>query len=136
MASGKCGNGTSPQQIVLEWGIGNGLLLLFEENQSAEQYDLAQIAFTLNATDLPNGRNDTIIKLYHTTNTFGTPLHMSYHCTKIQTLNLAENEKSNSTVAYLKLSHVQLEAYHKENNNKFSQAKDCDAIDTPGTSSQ
>lgn len=132
MPTGKCGNGTSEQSINLSWANHHALLLKFVQNVDSEQFALAEIVFSLNVTDLPNGKNDTTIQLYHTVKTFDTPLHMSYHCTKIQTLNLVDSEKSNKTVAYLRLSHVQLEAYHKGGNAKFSTAKDCDAIDTPG----
>lgn len=38
---------------------------------------------------------------------------------------------SNETVALVKISHVQLEAFHQHNDASFSTAKDCDAIDTP-----
>lgn len=122
---------------MLQWGpIGNesSLLLLFSQNNSNEQFELSEIVVEINvATELPNGQKGTL-RLYHHKNTFSTPLHMSYHCTKPQTLNLvADDKSSNSTiVAWAHVSHVQLEAFHKQKNTQFSVAKDCDAIDTPG----
>lgn len=134
---GDCGNGTEPQNIRLQWGpVGNesSLLLLFSQNNSNEEFELSEIVVEINiATELPNGKQGTL-RLYHHKNTFSTPLHMSYHCTKPQTLNLvADDKSSNSTViAWAHVSHVQLEAFHKQKNTQFSVAKDCDAIDTPG----
>lgn len=115
----------------MQWGTGNSLLLLFEQKSHDEQFGLAEIVFDVNTTQFKDAKNETL-KLYHVGNSFSTPLHMSYHCTKLQTLNLVDNEKSNKTVALLRVNHVQLEAFHKQNNSQFSTAKDCDAIDTPG----
>jgi len=132
--TGDCGNGTTPQQILLQWGDktpANTFLLTFSQNSSVEQFGLLEIVFSINPqNDFPNAKNDTIL-LYHVGNVFDTPLHHSYHCTKLQTLNLTATENSTETAALLRLSHVQLEAYHKTQDPQFSQAKDCDAIDTP-----
>lgn len=49
----------------------------------------------------------------------------------MQTLNLTANETSTNAIASLRLSHVQLEAFSTTEGIHFSQANDCDAIDTP-----
>lgn len=55
---------------------------------------------------------------------------MSYHCTRAQWLNLTQSDL-NEGKSTVQLSHMQLEAFHKENTVHFSTAKDCDSIDTP-----
>lgn len=72
-----------------------------------------------------------ILNLEHIAPLFSTPTQHSYHCNREQTLNLTSIGGSNQTVAYLSVSHVQLEAFHAHNDSSFSTAKDCDAIDTP-----
>lgn len=56
---------------------------------------------------------------------------MSYHCTRVQTLHLTGSATSTDVIASVAISHVQLEAFHRQKNDLFSTAKDCDAIDTP-----
>lgn len=71
--------------------------------------------------------------LYHLGSDFNAPLDMSYHCTRVQTLNLTKNHEVNSTtIGYVLVSKVQLEPFHHAKGDSFSSAKDCDdAIDTP-----
>lgn len=132
--SGNCGNDTNDQQIVVKWGpqyTQSNFLLLFSLNKSTNVFALKEFVINLNTNELPKGKNESLV-FYHSGNIFNAPRDMSYHCTKVQYLNLAYDEKSNKSVASARLSHVQLEAYHKTHDNKFSVAKDCDAIDTPG----
>lgn len=71
--------------------------------------------------------------LYHGSDSdFNTPLDMSYHCTRVQTLNLTKNMATNGVaIGYAYVSKVQFEAFHHTKGDSFSTAKDCDAIDTP-----
>lgn len=71
--------------------------------------------------------------LYHKGSDFNTPLDMSYHCTRVQTLNLTKNDEENGTaIAFAYVSKVQFEAFHTAKGDSFSTAKDCDDhIDTP-----
>lgn len=128
--TGDCGNGTTPQQFVVLWND-SSLLLRFEQNTTDSRFGLSEIVLGINpSNDFPNAKNETF-RLYHVGNVFNTPLHHSYYCTKVQTLNLTANETSTIPIASLRLSHVQLEAYHTTEGTHFSQANDCDAIDTP-----
>lgn len=54
---------------------------------------------------------------------------MSYHCNRIETIGF--NSTKDSKVVNATISHVQFEAFHKQNNQQFSTARDCEAIDTP-----
>lgn len=135
VSSGDCGNGTVNQQITIEWGPKNRsstFLLLFSLNTSTHEYSVKELVFSIDSVELPaNAKNETVI-LYHTGNVFATPTETSYHCTKVQTLNLTKTEGGNDVAGTVRVSHVQLEAYHKAKSGQFSYAKDCDAIDTPG----
>lgn len=71
------------------------------------------------------------MELYHINNEFTTPLAMSYHCSKLQLLGFTNSKDSAVVVANATISHVQLEAFHKQNNDQFATARDCEAIDTP-----
>lgn len=51
------------------------------------------------------------------------PSNFSYHCNREQTLN--------ATDGFLIVSKVQFEAFKKNNDQKFSIAKDCDSNITP-----
>lgn len=133
---GVCGNETDDQKILVQWGPASSqssFLVLFSLNSTTHQYSLTEIKIALNTYELPAGKNETL-NLWNTVNTFTVPKGMSYHCTKNQTLELTDDEKSNKTIGWAFVSHVQVEAYHKGNKAQFSYAKDCDAIDTPGES--
>lgn len=71
------------------------------------------------------------MELYHVHNDFATPLAMSYHCNKLQTLSFTNTKDGKDSVANATISHVQLEAFHKQDNEQFATARDCEAIDTP-----
>lgn len=61
---------------------------------------------------------------------FETPIQMSYHCTRIQTLNVTMPD-STVNAGTVEIGHVQFEAFRTKADTKFSTARDCDAIDTP-----
>lgn len=134
VAPGTCGNDNVEQEIIIEWGprsAQSSFLILFTLNPNTHEYSLKEIKIALNTNELRKGKNETLT-LWYTDAFFSVPKGMSYHCTRSQLLNLSSEEKSNVTVATARVSHIQLEAYHKGNNMQFSYAKDCDAIDTPG----
>lgn len=56
---------------------------------------------------------------------------MSYHCNKLQTLQFTDSKDSKEIISNVTFSHVQLEAFHKQENDQFATARDCEAIDTP-----
>lgn len=58
----------------------------------------------------------------HNTPEFGTPLGNSYKCAKVQTFNLTEKD-DNKTVAYLHISHVQMQAFANNTGHKFDTGK-------------
>lgn len=63
---------------------------------------------------------------------YQTHTDMSYHCTRVQSLNLTATMDANATaVASLNVSHLQFEAFHRRADDHFSTAKDCDSVDTP-----
>lgn len=133
--TGHCGNGTEDQAIVIGWPSDtqnktNSFALTFHLSKPYE-FELFEVAYEIFAGDLPKGNNDTL-KFYHVGSTFSTPTQMSYHCTKVQSLNLTSSENGTETVGHVLLSQVQLEAYHQGRGNGFSAAIDCDAINTPG----
>uniref|UniRef100_A0A2M4A3J6 Lysosome-associated membrane glycoprotein 5 n=1 Tax=Anopheles triannulatus TaxID=58253 RepID=A0A2M4A3J6_9DIPT len=134
--SGSCGNET------------NYIELLWFTSETSRQESTLKIAFALNATEndfaltelklnlstagpaFPNAKVGEFVVLSNNQTLFKTPLKMSYHCNKAQVLNMTVNATglAQPTVVVTKL---QLEAFHEKGTNKFSIAKDCEAIDTP-----
>ncbi|XP_052894163.1 lysosome-associated membrane glycoprotein 1-like [Anopheles moucheti] len=134
--SGQCQNFTD--YIELSWAM----------DKQSNNYSSLRIDFTQNATEhefaftglllqlavagdsFPNAKPLQQLVLRNNQTLFKTPLQMSYHCNKAQQLNLTASPAglAQPTVTVTKL---QLEAFHRKNNNKFSIAKDCEAIDTP-----
>lgn len=134
--SGQCGNVTD--YIELSWAM----------DKQSNNYSSLRIDFALNGTEhefaftglalqlpvvgdsFPNAKPQQQLVLSNNQTLFKTPLEMSYHCNKAQQLNLtsAAAGLSEQTVTVTKL---QLEAFHRKYNGKFSIAKDCEAIDTP-----
>lgn len=131
--TGSCGNGTSNQNIVIEWTDKNGpntMNLTFHLNETAKEFSLFEVAFNLSAGTLPNVAKQRKLEFYHVGNAFVTPKDRSYHCTRIQSLNLTDSDKAVvGTVSYIK---TLLQAYHTGGAGQLSTAVDCDAINTPG----
>lgn len=72
------------------------------------------------------------IKLFNTIPQFQTHIDNSYHCTRVQQLNLTVSAAENATVGgHLAVSRLQLEAFHRTHDERFSTAHDCDSVDTP-----
>lgn len=66
--------------------------------------------------------NQTVTVAY-ANESYEIPSNFSYHCNREQRLN--------ATDGFLTVSKVQFEAFKKDNNQKFSAAKDCDSNITP-----
>lgn len=80
---------------------------------------------------LTHAANQTF-ELFNVQPHYKTRSDMSYHCTRPQLLDLAASITVNATaVAHLEVSQLQFEAFHHTHDDRFSTAKDCDAVDTP-----
>jgi len=125
------------QSITVQWGKSNNMKLTFKVNDTASQFMLSELDLSINATEMGvnDAKADQIIHLYHINDDFTTPLAMSYHCNKYQVLaftNSTDSKDSKIIVANATISHVQLEAFNKnQKGDQFSTARDCEAIDTP-----
>lgn len=134
VVNGSCSNDS--QFILLSWGPpsvkDNTLKVSFKLNVTEHEFSLAGVEFFLvvYGQQFPNAKDGQTLNLTNGQTLFKTPMDMSYHCTRPQSLNLTSVDSAglNSTVTVSKL---QFEAFHKKHNTKFSIAKDCDAIDTP-----
>jgi len=127
--TGSCGNDS--QSITIQWQTSK-MILDFTVNNTAQEFMLSKIYVSINASqDISDAKADQIIELYHVNNDFATPLAMSYHCNKIQTLQFADSKDSKNYIVNATVSHVQLEAFHKQKTSEFATARDCEAIDTP-----
>lgn len=136
IVSGTCGNGTNDQKIEISWAYENmnqTISMTFALNDTTHEYSLNEIELMLNKGMLPNSTDKTI-NFYHVGNTFDTLKSRSYHCTRVQNLNLTANPPSKNVNVSISLSDTQIEAFRKTNNKEFSSAIDCDAISTPGKS--
>ncbi|XP_023017519.2 lysosome-associated membrane glycoprotein 1 [Leptinotarsa decemlineata] len=121
-ANGTCEN--EKNSVSLNWN-GDKNVLEFEfvkSNTSKFILDVISVKF-INLT-IP-GQDPKTYQLIHKQNEFSTPLGNSYKCSRVQTLNLTE-ENSNETVAYIHLSQVQFEAFSNTTGHVFATAVDCD----------
>lgn len=147
LEGGDCGNLTN--KIQLKWANDNHIALDFNLNQTTSRFYLSAMAFKINTSDLfsdakgifrrticrlptltisifHNFAANQEILLYHLGSDFSTPIDMSYHCTRQQTLNLTRNHEENSTaIGFVYVSKVQFEAFHHNKGDSFSTAKDC-----------
>lgn len=71
------------------------------------------------------------MELFHVNNEYPTSVSMSYHCNKIETIGFSNTTNGKEYVVNATISHVQLEAFHSQQTDQFSTARDCEAIDTP-----
>jgi len=130
VADGSCG--TANQSITVQWGQKSQMMLQFTANDSAQQFMLSEIYLSIDASDVAaDAKANQIFALYHINNDFPTSLSMSYHCNHLQTIGFTSTVDGKDVVANATISHVQLEAFHKQNTDQFSTARDCEAIDTP-----
>lgn len=133
---GSCGNGTTDQNITIIWlsddSSVNTLNLTFRLNSTSKpnEFSLYEAVFNLSSSVLPNNSTN---RFYHVGGFFETPISKSYHCTRVQILNLTNSEDPKSVIAgTVSLSHVIMEAYRTDDNQNYSTSIDCDAMNTPG----
>lgn len=110
----------------------NYMVMQFDKNTTTLKYSMTMLKFLINpdTANFPDADSKSI-ELYYKNAAFETPLDMSYHCGRSQTLNLT-GSTSLDTVGHVVLTQVQLESFRgKKSNDQYSTAKDCDAIDTP-----
>uniref|UniRef100_A0A2M3YZ33 Lysosome-associated membrane glycoprotein 5 n=1 Tax=Anopheles braziliensis TaxID=58242 RepID=A0A2M3YZ33_9DIPT len=134
--SGSCANETN--YIELQWRTSetstqeSTLKIVFARNSTENDFALTELKLNLTTAgpSFPNAKAGEYVVLSNNQTLFKTPLKMSYHCNKAQVLNMTVNGTAlgQPTVVVTKL---QLEAFHAQGTNKFSIAKDCEAIDTP-----
>lgn len=130
VTDGSCG--TTSQWIMVQWGQQSQMMLQFAVNETVQQFMLSEVSLSINASDVAtDAKVNQTLKLYHINNDFPTALSMSYHCNKLQTIGFTNSTESKEIIANATISHVQLEAFHKQNTDQFSTARDCEAIDTP-----
>lgn len=116
-------------------------------NSNASVYDLSSFVINLNVSSLFNDSagelinddhfmmmtswrfsylfapaNQTVTVSY-ANESYEIPANFSYHCNREQRMN--------ATNGILTVSKVQFEAFKRDNNQKFSSAKDCDSNITP-----
>lgn len=133
--SGMCLN--TSDYIELTWPMDkqnnySSLRLDFALNATGHEFAFVGLLVNMNVVGdaFPNAKPLQKLVLANNQTLFKTPQDMSYHCNKAQMLNMTSNTAGLGmpTVTVAKL---QLEAFHTKQNNKFSIAKDCEAIDTP-----
>ncbi|CAH1098862.1 unnamed protein product [Psylliodes chrysocephalus] len=120
IADGSCDE--KRDAINLKWDK-NVFSLTFDKRNDSK-FELESIEAKFFNLSLLNGAKN--YSLVHNTPEFGTPLGNSYKCAKVQTFNLTEKD-DNKTVAYLHISHVQMQAFANNTGHKFDTAVDCEA---------
>lgn len=125
IVSGSCGDGTSDQNITIEWTANNltstmDLIFKFYENHI---YTLYGITFDLNVAMFPRGLKHNQVYMY-IGDDFWAPDTWSYHCTKKQTVELScENRRY--IMGTLTLTNIQFEATLTGNIEHFSKPYEC-----------
>lgn len=95
------------------------LSFLFKKNESTLKYMVSQISLVI-----PIQNVSVTFKM--TEEKFETSVLKSYKCDKEQEIKLEEEPNTNNnSFAMLKISQVQLQAFHTSEDNKFSVAEDC-----------
>lgn len=136
LVNGTCGNGTSEQKIEIAWAYGSvnhTISITFQLNDTTQEYSLNGLELMLSQGMFPNSTFKSF-NFYRVGSTFATLKDRSYHCTRVQNLNLTAMPALNNVNVTILLSDTQIEAFRKTNNKEFSSAIDCDAISTPGKS--
>ncbi|EDW11935.2 lysosome-associated membrane glycoprotein 1 [Drosophila mojavensis] len=123
------------QFMQLNWGPIDGqesLVLQLENKNKSVSLTLIKVVLPLAAADFPDAKENQTIQLIHQSpNTdFKTPEKMSYHCTRVQKLNMTETISGNNTIGTISVSHVQVEGFRSANATGFSSVHDCDSSET------
>lgn len=126
IVSGSCGDGTSDQNITIEWidkNLVNTMDLLFKFYPETNLYSLNAIIFDINASIFPNG-SAHISKYLYVGDDFWAPEGWSYHCDKWQTVELS-SESRRYVMGTVDLTNMQFEASLTDNIEQFSKPVEC-----------
>lgn len=126
IVSGSCGDGTSDQNISIQWSdknLNNTMDLLFKFYPETKLYSLNAITFDINAAILPNG-SAQMSKYLYVGDDFWAPTGWSFHCNKWQTVELS-SENRRYLMGTLNLTNIQFEASLTGNIEAFSEPVEC-----------
>ncbi|XP_037709595.1 lysosome-associated membrane glycoprotein 1 [Drosophila subpulchrella] len=122
------------QNVHLIWGPNTSkqsLLMYFDKKNDTTVLSSIQIHLTLLAEDFPDAKENQTLQLIHRSDgEFKTPEKMSYHCTRVQKLNLTETIDAKELIGWISVSQVQVEAFRATNATGFSTVHDCDSSET------
>ncbi|XP_069691968.1 lysosome-associated membrane glycoprotein 1-like isoform X3 [Periplaneta americana] len=132
-ATGVCGNET--QILILSWlnddNKTNSVNFIFVNKK--DHFMISNITLIVNQSDsevFPDIKDKNVTLYYSNKTEFSTPVSKSYVCAKDQKFGLEKNG-TNVTVATIDVSEVQLQAFHKEKNEKFGAAENCESSSSP-----
>ncbi|KAH8356936.1 lysosome-associated membrane glycoprotein 1 [Drosophila serrata] len=122
------------QAIQLTWGPNSSkqsFLMFFDNKNESIVLSSIQIHLTVLTEDFPDAKENQTIQLIHRgTEEFKAPEKMSYHCTRVQMLNLTETVDAKPLIGWISVSQVQVEAFRTTNATGFSAVHDCDSSET------
>ncbi|EDW49707.1 GM16136 [Drosophila sechellia] len=122
------------QFIHLIWGpetSKQSLLMYFDKINDTTVLSSIQIHLTLLSEDFPDAKeNQTVQLITRSSGEFKTPDKMSYHCTRVQKMNMTETLDAEPLIGWISVRHVQVEAFRRANDTGFSVGHDCDSSET------
>ncbi|XP_017052571.1 lysosome-associated membrane glycoprotein 1 [Drosophila ficusphila] len=127
-------NSKTTQDIHLIWGPDTSkqsLLMYFDKKNDTTVLSSIQIHLTVLPEDFPDAKENQTIQLLHRGDgEFKTPEKMSFHCTRVQKMNLTETVDAKQLIGWISVSHLQVEAFLSANATGFSAGHDCDSSET------
>jgi len=93
-------------------------------------YRLYIFVYKENLNNLDIAENQTLQLIHRSDGEFKTPEKMSYHCTRVQKMNLTETIDAKQLIGWISVSQVQVEAFRSTNATGFSTVHDCDSSET------
>lgn len=123
--NGSCGDGSSDQYITIEWADKNlvSTMDLFFKFYETHVYVLNELLFEINVAIFPNGTKNSLKYLY-IGDDFWAPEGWSYHCTKVQSVELS-GENRRYIMGTVTLTNIQFEATLTGNIIHFSKPYQC-----------
>ena len=122
------------QFIHLIWGpetSKQSLIMYFNKSNDTTVLSFMQIHLALLPEDFPDAKeNQTVQLITRSDGAFKTPENMSYHCTRVQKINMTETLDAEQLIGWISVSHVQVEAFRRANDTGFSVGHDCDSSET------
>ncbi|XP_016980673.1 lysosome-associated membrane glycoprotein 1 [Drosophila rhopaloa] len=122
------------QFIHLNWGpetSKQSFLMYFDKKNDTTELSSIQIHLNVLTEDFPNAKENQTIQLIHRgAGEFKTPDKMSYHCTRVQKMNLTETLDAKQLIGSISVRDVQVEAFLAANATGFSVVHDCDSSET------